>query len=148
MKELLVVLFSIRFVSYKRRVCGSVCIFPAVARQEFGKHVPAATKNCWRRRFLCDLCRVLRHTTSNTNRVACPVLHEVHWGQHPFNYASELRGKSLTWSDKRSPALRRPCKNCSKAVRLYGFFERLYIFSFLKIHQSNDLTVTDQSYCS
>jgi hypothetical protein len=25
---------------------------PTVARQRLGKHVPAATKNCWRRHFL------------------------------------------------------------------------------------------------
>jgi hypothetical protein len=29
-----------------------------VARQFLGKHVPAATKNCWRRHFLCGPCRV------------------------------------------------------------------------------------------
>jgi hypothetical protein len=29
---------------------------PIVARQRLGKHVSAATKNCWRRRFLCGLC--------------------------------------------------------------------------------------------
>jgi hypothetical protein len=25
---------------------------PIVARQRLGKHIPAATKNCWRRRFV------------------------------------------------------------------------------------------------
>jgi hypothetical protein len=31
---------------------------PIVARQLLGKHVPATTKNGWRRRFLCGTCRV------------------------------------------------------------------------------------------
>jgi hypothetical protein len=29
-----------------------------VARQRFGEHVLAATKNCWRRHFLCGPCRI------------------------------------------------------------------------------------------
>jgi hypothetical protein len=29
-----------------------------VARQQLGKDVAAATKNCWRRRFLCGPCRI------------------------------------------------------------------------------------------
>jgi hypothetical protein len=44
----------------KRLVCVSVCQSPlsllgngSVSRRQLGKHVPAATKNCWTRRFLC-----------------------------------------------------------------------------------------------
>jgi hypothetical protein len=51
--------FSMRSVSYQRRVCGSVYTL-LVARQRLGKHAPAATKNYWRRRFLCGPCRVKR----------------------------------------------------------------------------------------
>jgi hypothetical protein len=29
-----------------------------VVRQQLGKDIPVATKNCWRRRFLCDPCRI------------------------------------------------------------------------------------------
>jgi hypothetical protein len=52
-------------------VCVSMCVCPVVARQmlskmyphfiagqRFGKHVPAATKNSWRRRFLCGPCHI------------------------------------------------------------------------------------------
>jgi hypothetical protein len=36
-----------------------LCVYPRiVARQRLGKHVPAATKNFWRRRFLCDQKKV------------------------------------------------------------------------------------------
>jgi hypothetical protein len=31
---------------------------PIFGTQRLGKHVPAATKNCWRRRFLCGPCRI------------------------------------------------------------------------------------------
>jgi hypothetical protein len=44
-------------VSYVRKFCGSVCC-PAVVRERPGKHVPTATRNCWRRRFLCGPCRI------------------------------------------------------------------------------------------
>jgi hypothetical protein len=53
-EELLVSSFSMRSVSYKRRV---YVYPPIIARQWLGKHVPVATKNCWRRRFLCGPCR-------------------------------------------------------------------------------------------
>jgi hypothetical protein len=56
-EELLNASFFTRSVSYQRRVCGSV-YFPIVAWQRLGKHVPAAMKNCWRRRFLCGPCRI------------------------------------------------------------------------------------------
>jgi hypothetical protein len=37
----------------KKRVCESV--YPRiVARKQLRKDVPAAMKNCWRPRFLCD----------------------------------------------------------------------------------------------
>jgi hypothetical protein len=29
-----------------------------VARQQLGKDVPAAKKDCWRRRFICGPCRI------------------------------------------------------------------------------------------
>jgi hypothetical protein len=45
--------FSIRSVSYRRRVCGSVVYPPVVARQRLVKSVPVATNNCWRSRVLC-----------------------------------------------------------------------------------------------
>jgi hypothetical protein len=41
----------------------SVCLYvypPTVASQRFGKHDPASTKNCLRRRFLCSPCRIKR----------------------------------------------------------------------------------------
>jgi hypothetical protein len=44
-KELLDASFSMRSVSYHRKVYGSVCVS--------GKHVPAATNSCWGRGFLC-----------------------------------------------------------------------------------------------
>jgi hypothetical protein len=54
-EELLDVSFCMRSVSYQRRVCGSV--YPlTIARQQFGKDLPEATNNCWRRRFLCGQC--------------------------------------------------------------------------------------------
>jgi hypothetical protein len=31
---------------------------PIVARQRLAEHVPAATKNSWRRRFLCGPCSI------------------------------------------------------------------------------------------
>jgi hypothetical protein len=38
----------------------------AVARLQPGKDVPAAKKNCWRRRFLCGLCRIVgKHVISS-----------------------------------------------------------------------------------
>jgi hypothetical protein len=53
--ELLDALFSMRSVSYQRRVLGSV--YPAImARHWLGTHVPAATTNWWRRLFLCGPC--------------------------------------------------------------------------------------------
>jgi hypothetical protein len=67
-QELLDATFSMRSVSYERRVwvwlptfiCSSIIFStslsvypPIVARQRLGKHVPASTKNCRRRRFLC-----------------------------------------------------------------------------------------------
>jgi hypothetical protein len=36
----------------------SVCVRPIVVRQRLNNHVPAAAKNCWRRRFLCGSHRV------------------------------------------------------------------------------------------
>jgi hypothetical protein len=34
-------------------------VYPCiVVRQQLCNDVPAATKNCWRRRFLCGLCRI------------------------------------------------------------------------------------------
>jgi hypothetical protein len=33
-------------------------IAPFVARQQLGKDIPAARKNCWRRRFLCGPGRI------------------------------------------------------------------------------------------
>jgi hypothetical protein len=36
----------------------SVCVSPIVSRQQLGKDVPAATKNSWRRCFLCGPCPV------------------------------------------------------------------------------------------
>jgi hypothetical protein len=45
--------FSIRSVLYQM----SLSVYPpTVARQRLGKFVPAATKNCWRRYFLCGPC--------------------------------------------------------------------------------------------
>jgi hypothetical protein len=44
-----VVFYAIRLVSK-----DSLCI-PFVARQRFGKHVPVATRNCWKRRFQCGV---------------------------------------------------------------------------------------------
>jgi hypothetical protein len=38
-------------------VCVCMCIPPIVARQRLDKHV-AATRNCWRCRFLCGVCVV------------------------------------------------------------------------------------------
>jgi hypothetical protein len=49
--ELLDTLFYMQFVSYPRRVCGSVYP-PVVARQWLSKHIPVTTKNCWRHSFL------------------------------------------------------------------------------------------------
>jgi hypothetical protein len=51
-EELLNKSFSMWSVSYQRRVCGSTCPL-IVVRQRLGKHVPAAKRNSWRRRFLC-----------------------------------------------------------------------------------------------
>jgi hypothetical protein len=31
---------------------------PTVARQRLGQHVPVATKNCWKHRFVCDPYRI------------------------------------------------------------------------------------------
>jgi hypothetical protein len=56
-KELLDPSFSIRSVSYRRRVVGFVHP-PVVARYQLGKDVSGATKNCWRRRFICVPCRM------------------------------------------------------------------------------------------
>jgi hypothetical protein len=44
--------FSIESLSYHRTACGSVYLL-IVAMQWLGKHVPATTKTCWRRCFLC-----------------------------------------------------------------------------------------------
>jgi hypothetical protein len=42
-----------------RSVFVSVCVsLPIVARQQLGKHIHAAAKNCWRRCFLHRPCRV------------------------------------------------------------------------------------------
>jgi hypothetical protein len=49
--------FSMRSMSYQRRVCGSVYPY-GVDRQRLGKDILAATRNCWRRRFICDPCRI------------------------------------------------------------------------------------------
>jgi hypothetical protein len=57
-EELFDASFSIRSVSYQRRVCGSVCVSSIVARRRLGKHVPAATNNSCRLRFLCGACRI------------------------------------------------------------------------------------------
>jgi hypothetical protein len=49
-EKLLDASFSVRSVSYQRSL--------SVARQQLGKHVAAATKNRWRRRFLWGPCRI------------------------------------------------------------------------------------------
>jgi hypothetical protein len=56
-KDLLDASFSMPSVSYQRRLRGSV--YPhIVARQLFGKQVPATTKNSCRRRLLCGPRRI------------------------------------------------------------------------------------------
>jgi hypothetical protein len=45
-KELLDASFSVLSITYQKRVCGSVCVSPIVAKEWLGKHVLAATKNC------------------------------------------------------------------------------------------------------
>jgi hypothetical protein len=50
--------FSMRSMSYERRVYESVCVWPIVATKRLSKHVPAATKNSLRRRFLYGPCRI------------------------------------------------------------------------------------------
>jgi hypothetical protein len=57
MEEFLDASFSMRSVPYQGESVD-VCVSPIVARQRLGKHVPAATKNSWRRRFLCGSCRI------------------------------------------------------------------------------------------
>jgi hypothetical protein len=42
---------------------------PIVARQRLDKNVTAVTRNCWRRRFLCDPCRVEGKETSSSQNV-------------------------------------------------------------------------------
>jgi hypothetical protein len=39
-----------------------------VARQRLGKHVPAAMKNCWRRRFLCNPYRMKGKRAINSSQ--------------------------------------------------------------------------------
>jgi hypothetical protein len=54
-KELLDASCSVRSVSYRRRVC----VYPPIVAGEWlCKHVLAATKNCWTRRFLCGPFRI------------------------------------------------------------------------------------------
>jgi hypothetical protein len=38
---------------------------PAVARLRIDKHLPVATKNCWRRCFLCGSCRIRQKAISS-----------------------------------------------------------------------------------
>jgi hypothetical protein len=53
-----VVFFTIRVVSNESLwVCAYL---PIVARKRPGKHIPTATKNCWRRYFLCGPCHIKR----------------------------------------------------------------------------------------
>jgi hypothetical protein len=48
--------YAVRVLS-KESTWVSVCP-PLVARRQHGKDVPAATKHCWRRRFLCAPNRI------------------------------------------------------------------------------------------
>jgi hypothetical protein len=57
-EKLLDVPFSMRSVPYQKESVG-LSVHPSiVARQRLAKHVPAATGNCWRRRFLYGPCSV------------------------------------------------------------------------------------------
>jgi hypothetical protein len=49
---------------------------PIVARYQIGKDVPAATKSCWRRRFVCGPCRIKRKQaiSSSQNFLYLPLL--------------------------------------------------------------------------
>jgi hypothetical protein len=44
---------------------------PIVARHWPGKHVPAAMKNCWRRRFLCGPCHIKESRRLVIPRTSC-----------------------------------------------------------------------------
>jgi hypothetical protein len=52
--------FSMRCLPYQRRFCVSA-FPPIVAKQRPGKHIPAARKDCWRRRFLGRPRRIKRN---------------------------------------------------------------------------------------
>jgi hypothetical protein len=68
--------FSVRLLSYQRRVCESV--YPLiVSRYRLGKDVPAAVKNCWRRRFLLNPCRIKSIRTRRHTSEARPCLQQI-----------------------------------------------------------------------
>jgi hypothetical protein len=46
------------FLNSSRQSVGLSVYTPIVARQRFGKHVPAVSKNYRRRHFLCRRCRI------------------------------------------------------------------------------------------
>jgi hypothetical protein len=67
-EELLDKSFSVRFVSYKRRV-SVFSVYPfIVARQRLGKIIPAVRKNCWSCRFLCGPCRIKRNQAISSSQ--------------------------------------------------------------------------------
>jgi hypothetical protein len=47
----------------------------SVAMQRPGKHIPAAAKNRWRRRFLCDPCCVEEIRRLVISRTSCLKIH-------------------------------------------------------------------------
>jgi hypothetical protein len=49
-----VVFYAVRVVSKESLIVYHLIL----ARQRLGKHVPAATRNCWSRRFLCGIRRI------------------------------------------------------------------------------------------
>jgi hypothetical protein len=61
-------------------ICVCISIPLIVARQRPGRHVPAAKKNCWRRRFLCGPCRTEEESVSLS--VYHPMVAKQRLGKH------------------------------------------------------------------
>jgi hypothetical protein len=62
-----------------------------VAGQRSGKHVPASTKNCWRRRFLCGPCRIKEKGISSSQNFLLFV------SKHKFYGKGILHMKSVSF---------------------------------------------------
>jgi hypothetical protein len=81
--------FSIRFVSYQRTLYRSVCVSTKVARQRFGKQVPAATKNYWKLRFYA-VCVVPKESRRSVlTRTSCLYMYQII--KFPFNMVHPLK---------------------------------------------------------